>query len=208
MSITITNAGVAGITIESDPTALKIASNLADLPNATTARSNLGLGSMATAGVGQFQYSVSSALGTPFPVNPDIMYGVKNGTWVPLATNDVILYRDTSGAYAINGSYSFEGYDSSGYYYSPYQYGDVTVGNDNVVVYRADGDFTGNWDSSTEIDYYPATGPNSPDGNWDNPVASWEEYDSSGYFTGNYVYVYLDGYGGFYSASNPNNPPY
>jgi hypothetical protein len=200
--------GVSGISVESDPTALKIASNLADLPNKPTARSNLGLGSMATAGVGQFQSSVSSALGTPFPVNPDIMYGVKNGSWVPLAANDALLYSDTSGASAINGTYSFEGYDSSGQYYSPYQTGEVTVGNDNVVIYRADGDFTGNWDSSTEIEYYPATGPSGLNGDWENAVASWEEYDSSGYFTGNYIYVYLDGSGGFYSATNPNNPPY
>lgn len=202
------SGGASGITIESDPSALKIASNLADLLNTTTARSNLGLGSMATAGVGQFQYSVSSGLGTPFPVNPDIMYGVKNGSWVPLAANDAILYTDTSGAYAINGTYSFEGYDSSGYYNSPHQTGEVTVGNDNVVIYRADGDFTGNWDSDTGIAYYPMTGPNSPSGSWDNAIASWEEYDSSGYWSGNYVYVYLDGSGGFYSATNSNNPPY
>lgn len=198
--------GVSGISVESDPTALKIASNLADLPNKATARSNLQLGSMATANTSQFQYNVNYSLATPFPLNNNIPYGVKNGSWVPLAVNDTVLYEDTSNAYAINGTYSFDGYDSSGNYYSPYQTSEVPVGNDNVVIYRADGDFTGNWDSSTGIGYYAATGP-SYASSWDNYIASWEEYDSTGFFTGNYVYVYLDGSGGFYTATNTNNPP-
>lgn len=198
--------GVSGISVESDPTALKIASNLADLPNKATARSNLQLGSMATASTTNFQNSVSVGLATPFPVNNNIPYGVKNGSWVPLAVNNTVLYEDTSNAYAINGTYSFDGYDSSGNYYSPYQTSEVPVGNDNVVIYRADGDFTGNWDSDTGIAYYAGTGP-SYASSWGNYIASWEEYDSTGFFTGNYVYVYLDGGGGFYTATNTNNPP-
>lgn len=43
MSVIISNPDQVGITVESDPLALKIASNLSDLNNAGTARTNLGL---------------------------------------------------------------------------------------------------------------------------------------------------------------------
>jgi hypothetical protein len=43
MSVTISSGGGGGITIETDPTALKIASNLADLTDVEAAKANLGI---------------------------------------------------------------------------------------------------------------------------------------------------------------------
>ena len=49
MSISISQTDNVGLTVESDPLALKIASNLSDLASSPTARTNLGLTSLATA---------------------------------------------------------------------------------------------------------------------------------------------------------------
>ena len=57
MSISISQPDNVGITVESDPLALKIASNLSDLTNATTARSNL-IGNTTF-----FRFSAMSAAG-------------------------------------------------------------------------------------------------------------------------------------------------
>lgn len=49
MSVSISQTDNVGLTVESDPLALKIASNLSDLASSPTARTNLGLTSLATA---------------------------------------------------------------------------------------------------------------------------------------------------------------
>lgn len=65
MSVTISSGGGGGITIETDPTALKIASNLADLSNTEDARNNLlAIGLLSDA------------------PNDGTVYGRQSGEWV------------------------------------------------------------------------------------------------------------------------------
>lgn len=71
MSISISQTDNVGLTVESDPTALKIASNLSDLTSTSSARTNLGLSSLATASFATIAQSREST-STTVVQNPNL----------------------------------------------------------------------------------------------------------------------------------------
>ena len=206
MAINIIGGGGGGISVELDPTALKSANNLSDVPNKPTARNNLGLGTIAVHSAGTYQVTPAGAYSLPFPFQSQFPHALLNGNWVPIVPNDETLYIDYSTSYGIDNSYSYYGYDSTGQYVELLS-GNAQVGNADVTVYRADGNYTGNTDSSLETVYLLGTGPTYGSGWGDSPVASADEYDSGGAPIG-YIFVFLDGQGGFSYEQNANNPPY
>jgi len=125
MSISISQTDNVGLTVESDPLALKKASNLSDLTSTTTARTNLGLGAVATA---LFATNVQTVVGasTTLATNPaNIAAGVMAINMV--AFSNFAVAGATSGAgasYAIvasaittTGPTSVVGYSNGTTYY-------------------------------------------------------------------------------------------
>jgi hypothetical protein len=75
--------GVGGITVEEDPSALKMAQNLADLQNAGTARTNLGVYSTSETD-SNISYVVNQAIGNIPPYSYTVpTYNVVDSTWTP-----------------------------------------------------------------------------------------------------------------------------
>lgn len=198
--------GVSGITVETDPTALKSANNLSDVPNKPTARSNLGLGTIATQPIGSFQQSTTAAYNLAFPFQSEFPHALKDGVWVPLVPDQTILYYDYSTSSQIDNTYNYDGYDSGGNYTS-LVYGTTQVGSSDVVAHKADGNFTGNVTTDNVTVYEAGTGPTYGSGWGDSYIAYAYEYDSNGTHIG-YIYVFHNGSGGFSYEQNPNNPPY
>lgn len=85
MSISITQPDNVGITVESDPLALKIASNLSDLQSTTTARTNLGLtysdiGEVFTNNPSSLR--IHSALNSQFAQCTNSVFGIQAVNWI------------------------------------------------------------------------------------------------------------------------------
>lgn len=75
--------GVGGITVEEDPSALKMAQNLADLQNASTARTNLGVYSTTEVySTGETNSAISNALSSYTPPAPTFPVVNPNGSSV------------------------------------------------------------------------------------------------------------------------------
>lgn len=206
MAINIIGGGGGGISVELDPTALKSANNLSDVPNKPTARNNLGLGSIATYSSGQFQQTPAVVYGAPFPYQSQFVHALKGNQWVPIASNQTIFYYDYTAAVPVNETYSYYGYDATGSW-TELLNGTTQVGSTDVLAYKADGDFTGNITSDTTTVYEAGTGPTYGNGWGDSYIAYADEYDSAGSQIG-YIYVFHNGSGGFDYQQNVNNPPF
>lgn len=127
--------GVGGITVEEDPSALKMAQNLADLQDVPTARTNLGVYSTTEVySTGETNTAISNALSSYTPPTPNFPYivlddntssttpyasGIKMGTIVCAATTtSMSIYLDASLGYTVGDKFAI-----------------ATTGWSNVTVY-------------------------------------------------------------------------
>lgn len=140
--------------------------------------------------------------GWNFPIPANIPIAWLDGSWVPLAASGTTLGYDTGASVPITANFDFSFTDDQSNYIS--LYGSSQVGNDNVTVYTASGNYDGSVTDSTTTVYFEPTGP-SYAGNWDS-YENYASYTDSSYNT-MYRYVYRDESGGFYTADNSSNPP-
>jgi len=89
MSVSISQTDNVGLTVESDPLALKIASNLSDLASAPTARTNLGVPYATEA-----QVIAATSSSTVISPSNYILAGLTTNIWSPGITN---MSSSTSG---------------------------------------------------------------------------------------------------------------
>jgi len=132
-----------------------------------------------------------------------LVYRPDTNLWWPWNTNGTQIHSVSGNTFQASFNYDFTDWNGNSVYLS----GNAYVGTSNTVYLTL-----GQWESvnqttyttSSSNSYYPATGP-SYAGNWYDPIASASFYDGTSW---QYRYVFLDGSGGFYTADNPNNPPY
>lgn len=96
MSISISQTDNVGLTVESDPLALKIASNLSDLASAPTARTNLGVPYATDA-----QVIASSSEATVLSPADYRLAGLTTNVWTPTVS---ALFTGSSGTGSNTGS--------------------------------------------------------------------------------------------------------
>lgn len=147
----------------------------------------------------------------PFPIGSFLVaLQANSNVWYPMVASGTVLGSAGNNT-DIYQSYDFSFYDSnSNYIQLNYSNGSVYVGQ-NGDYYIASGNFNGQYSVGQSAVYVQANGPSYVSNDWNGSIESNSFYDNNanGGMGGTmYRYVYHNGIGGFYTADNPNNPPY